>query len=231
MITIGQLARYAGVSIKTVRVYHAKGLLAEPERDSSGYRRYTAGHAIDLLKIRTLADAGVPLARIRILKKDNYLGLPQAVHEIDAELAGRIRALRFTQCRLRELADSDAALLPPEVTRHVQSMQRIGFSERWIDLQANLWILVYATHPEVASALLQDQEPAYSDPVLGQIFLDYDRAFDLSADDPKISALANRIVAATRARYDTHETAGGKDPDQCSPFAVSSIQSVARSER
>ena len=58
MITIGRLAQYAGV---TIRVYHAKGLLPEPGRDRSGYRRYTAQHAIDLIKIRTLADAGVPL--------------------------------------------------------------------------------------------------------------------------------------------------------------------------
>jgi DNA-binding transcriptional MerR regulator len=68
VITIGQLARYIGVSTKTIRVYHAKGLLPEPSRDSSGYRRYTAQHAIDLIKIRTLAEAGVPLARIRDLQ-------------------------------------------------------------------------------------------------------------------------------------------------------------------
>ena len=58
MITIGQLALYACVSTKTIRVYHDKGLLPEPSRGSSGYRRYTAGHAIDLIKIRTLAEAG-----------------------------------------------------------------------------------------------------------------------------------------------------------------------------
>ena len=40
MITIGQLARYAGVTIKAVRHYHKVGLLPEPERDHSGYRRY-----------------------------------------------------------------------------------------------------------------------------------------------------------------------------------------------
>lgn len=45
---------------KTIRVYHDKGLLPEPSHDSSGYRRYTAQHAIDLIKIRTLAEAGVP---------------------------------------------------------------------------------------------------------------------------------------------------------------------------
>ncbi|MEU2014338.1 MerR family transcriptional regulator [Nocardia sp. NPDC019302] len=63
MITIGRLAKYAGVTIKAVRHYHERGLLAEPDRDSSGYRRYTARDAIDLVKIRILADAGVPLAR------------------------------------------------------------------------------------------------------------------------------------------------------------------------
>ena len=68
MIRIGQLAQYAGVSRKTIRVYHAEGLLPEPDRDSSGYRRYTAHDVIDVIKIRTLAQAGVPLARIRELR-------------------------------------------------------------------------------------------------------------------------------------------------------------------
>lgn len=68
VITIGQLAGYIGVSIKTVRVYHDKGLLPEPDRDASGYRRYGASDAVALIKIRTLAEAGVPLARIRDLR-------------------------------------------------------------------------------------------------------------------------------------------------------------------
>src|ERR1700736_6552430 len=67
MITIGQLAGYAGVTIKAVRHYHKRGLLEEPPRDSSGYRRYSAEHAIALIKIKTLAEAGVPLGRIKEL--------------------------------------------------------------------------------------------------------------------------------------------------------------------
>ncbi|MFI5775384.1 MerR family transcriptional regulator, partial [Streptomyces sp. NPDC051658] len=47
-------------SIKTIRVYHDKRLLPEPDRDASGYRRYGANDTIDLIKIRTLAEAGVP---------------------------------------------------------------------------------------------------------------------------------------------------------------------------
>ncbi|MEO3796883.1 MerR family transcriptional regulator [Nonomuraea sp. B10E15] len=35
MLTIGELASYAGVTVRAVRHYHAKGLLPEPERDRS----------------------------------------------------------------------------------------------------------------------------------------------------------------------------------------------------
>src|SRR4051812_20211510 len=55
MLMIGQLADYAGVTVKTVRNYHERGLLEEPPRDASGYRRYGVEHAIRLVKIRTLA--------------------------------------------------------------------------------------------------------------------------------------------------------------------------------
>ena len=83
MITIGQLASYAGVTVKAVRVYHARGLLPEPPRDASGYRRYTAQDAISLVKIRTLAEAGVPLARIRDLLAADPGAFAAAIAEID----------------------------------------------------------------------------------------------------------------------------------------------------
>lgn len=114
VITIGQLAGYIGVSIKTVRVYHDKGLLPEPDRDASGYRRYGANDAVDLIKIRTLAEAGVPLARIRYLRAAGEEELRQALGEIDGELDARIRRLQETQGRLRRLAAGRLAPLPGE---------------------------------------------------------------------------------------------------------------------
>src|SRR5215210_700372 len=60
MLTIGQLASYAGVTIRAVRHYHHVGLMPEPERDSSGYRTYDADAVVRLIRIRTLAEAGVP---------------------------------------------------------------------------------------------------------------------------------------------------------------------------
>jgi DNA-binding transcriptional MerR regulator len=135
VITIGQLARYAGVSTKTVRVYHDKELLAEPDRDASGYRRYTAQDAIDLIKIRTLAEAGVPLSRIRDLKAAPDEAFRRALTEIDDDLTARIRRLRHTQRRLRELASGQTRLLPAEVDTHLQRLSDLGFSERWVTLE------------------------------------------------------------------------------------------------
>lgn len=201
MITIGQLAGYADVTIKTIRVYHAKGLLPEPDRDSSGYRRYTAQHAIDLIKIRTLAEAGVPLARIRDLRAATDTDLRQALHDIDADLTSRIRALRRTQQRLRRIAAGDADLLPAGVSAHLDRLREYGFSDRWVTLQADLWILVFATHPRTAAALLHDQAQSLTDPALRQIFIDYDHAHDLEPHDPFIEELAGRMVSATRDRY------------------------------
>lgn len=208
MIRIGQLARYAGVSTKTIRVYHDKGLLAEPGRDASGYRRYTAQEAIDLIKIRTLAEAGVPLARIRSLRAADEEAFRRALTEIDDALTARIRSLRHTQRRLRDLASGHTRLLPAEVDHHLQQLGELGFSERWVLLERDLWILVFATHPDTAYELFRDQAQALSNPTLRQIYLDYDRAHDLDPQDPLIADLARRIVDATRQRYGAGDLPG-----------------------
>jgi DNA-binding transcriptional MerR regulator len=201
VLTIGQLARHVGVSTKTIRVYHDKGLLPEPGRDASGYRRYTADDAVELIKIRTLAEAGVPLARIRALMTAPDESFRRAVTEIDDNLTVRIHNLRDTQDRLRDLAAGHTRLLPGDVDIQLRQLGDYGFSARWIALVTNLWILVFATHADTAVELFRDQAEALTDPVLRQIYLDYDRAYDLDPGDPFIVDLARRIVGATRQRY------------------------------
>ena len=201
MITIGQLARYVGVSTKTIRVYHAKGLLPEPGRDASGYRRYSAQDAIELIKIRVLAEAGVPLGKILKLRDAPDDEFRRTLDKIDDDLTARIRSLRQTRGRLRELAGGHARLLPGDVNDHLQQLSDIGFSHRWVEMESDLWILAFATHPDVAGELFRDQAQALTDPNLRQIYLDYDHAHDLDPLDPSVAQLAKRIVDATRARY------------------------------
>lgn len=208
MITIGQLARYVGVSIRTIRVYHDKGLLPEPGRDSSGYRRYTAHDAVELIKIRTLAEAGVPLARIRDLMAAPDHDFRTALAQIDDDVAAHIRSLRQTRSRLRELASGRNRLLPKEVDTHLGRLADLGFTDRWIAMEGELWILVFATHADVAVDLFRDQAGSLSEPELRGIYLGYDRAHDLDPHDPLIDDLAQRIVGATISRYGTGDLPG-----------------------
>jgi DNA-binding transcriptional MerR regulator len=94
MLTIGRLASYAGVTIRAVRHYHQIGLLPEPERDASGYRTYDAVAVVRLIRIRTLAEVGVPLARVRELLDADPKTFAAATTEIDRQLRAQIRALQ-----------------------------------------------------------------------------------------------------------------------------------------
>jgi DNA-binding transcriptional MerR regulator len=218
VLTIGQLAGYVGVTTKTIRVYHAKGLLPEPDRDASGYRRYGAGDAVELIKIRTLAEAGVPLARIRELRSLTGAEFQEAVHRIDTDVTARIEHLRATQQRLRQLADDRLPALPADVADHLDRLARFGFSERWVTLLHDLWLLVFATHPDTARTAFADQDGFLADPALRDLFLAYDRAHDLDPADPRLGELADRLVAATTANYG--EDLPAYDPGSAIPALV-----------
>jgi DNA-binding transcriptional MerR regulator len=94
MLTISQLAAHVGVTVRSVRHYHQIGLLPEPERDRSGYRSYDAAAVVRLIKIRTLAEAGVPLAHVQTLLGASPEEFAREVEAIDRELRAEIRRLQ-----------------------------------------------------------------------------------------------------------------------------------------
>ena len=104
MLTISRLAAYAGVTVRAVRHYHQIGLLPEPERTDSGYRAYDAAAVVRLIRIRTLADAGVPLARVQDLLDAGPEEFAGGVQEIDKDLRAEIRRLQGNRKRIARLA-------------------------------------------------------------------------------------------------------------------------------
>lgn len=66
-LTIGEVARRAGVGVETVRFYERRGLIAEPARRASGYRQY-GSETVDRLRfIRQAKELGFTLAEIQDL--------------------------------------------------------------------------------------------------------------------------------------------------------------------
>ncbi|TQS44119.1 MerR family transcriptional regulator [Cryptosporangium phraense] len=192
MLTIGRLAEYAGVTIKAVRHYHERGLLPEPDRDSSGYRRYTARHAITLVKIKTLADAGVPLARVGELLAAGEDEFRAAIAEIDADLRDRAARIERSRQRVAALRAGDRMFVSSAVAGYLDRLRELGVSDRGVDLERDVWILMHAVSPREADGWAADKRAALEDPEFRAIYVAYDEAYDWFPDDPRLPALATR---------------------------------------
>lgn len=110
---ISELADLTGVSARALRHYEERGLLV-PDRNTSGYRDYSASDVTRVAQIRTMISAGLGTAAIRRYLDCARTGghgtslemCPDLRAELDA-LAGRLAAqqarLRETQLRLSGL--------------------------------------------------------------------------------------------------------------------------------
>ncbi|WP_432001512.1 MerR family transcriptional regulator [Streptomyces sioyaensis] len=195
MLTIGRLAATAGVTVRTVRHYHHIGLLPEPDRDASGYRRYSAQAAVDLIRIRTLADAGVPLARIDALLHAQPAEFAAAVTEIDAALQRKIDQLTAYRHRIAELAGGERLVLPPEVVALLDRMRSLGISELRIRLERDAWILMQALDPHAMPQRIRDKHAALDDSETTRLYLACDRSVGWDPHDPRLDRLIDDLDA------------------------------------
>ena len=195
MLTISQLATYAGVTVRAVRHYHAKGLLPEPDRDQSGYRRYDAAAVVELIRIRILADAGVPLSRVHELLAADAEEFAAAVDDIDRRLRAEIQERRRHRERVAELAAGDSLALPPEAVAYLHRLRELNVPERAIQMERDAWILVAAQIPAQMPALMALKRGQIEDPSVVAMYLDLVEAADWEVTDPRLPALADRLVA------------------------------------
>lgn len=194
MLTISQLAAYAGVTVRAVRHYHAKGLLPEPDRDGSGYRRYDANDVVELIRIRILASAGVPLSRVRELVAADEAELSEAVEEIDRRLRAEIRERQQHRERIANLTAGDHLALPPEAVAYIDRLRELDLPERAIEMERDAWILVAAQIPDQMPALMALKQAQIDDPAITQMYFDLVEATEWGPDDPRLPAFADRLV-------------------------------------
>jgi DNA-binding transcriptional MerR regulator len=209
MLTIGQLAAQAGVTVRAVRHYHQRGLLPEPERDTSGYRRYDAQAVVDLIRIRTLAGAGVPLDRVEELLGAQPDAFAAAVAAIDSALVRKIDDLTAHRRRIAELAAGEALFLPPEVVATLDRLRSMGTSERMIRIERDVWIMVVALSPRSVPGWVAGKNAALDDPGFVRLYLSCDEALDMDPDDPALVELAAAIEAWDAGRTDQEHTPPG----------------------
>jgi len=99
-MTIGRLARTAGVSVETVRYYERLGLLSQPKRPASGYRTYDKDHLLRLRFIKRAQGLGFTLDEIRELL---HLRLPsaEACQRVQNKTEEKIKLVREKRAQLQ----------------------------------------------------------------------------------------------------------------------------------
>jgi DNA-binding transcriptional MerR regulator len=194
MLTIGELARYAGVTVRAVRHYHAKGLLPEPERDHAGYRRYDADTVVELIKIRTLAGAGVPLARVRELLQADPREFATAIADIDERLRVEIRQRQRHREQIACLTAGDGVALPPEVVEFLDHLRALGVDERIVRVERDGWIPLAAHSPEYVSELMARKREEIAHPQLVDFYLTLGQALDRIDNDPMLVELVDTMA-------------------------------------
>jgi MerR family transcriptional regulator, thiopeptide resistance regulator len=127
-LTVGQVARLAGVTVRTLHHYDAIGLVSPSERSAAGYRRYDGGDLERLRDVLAYRELGFPLERIaavldepggdalrhlrrqRELLSERIARLQALVAAIDRETEARTMGIRLTpEERFEVFGDVDPA--------------------------------------------------------------------------------------------------------------------------
>ena len=129
-LTIGRLAREAGVNLETVRYYERRGLLSKPPRSASGYRLFPAEASRRLRFIRRAQELGFSLGEIRELlslrvSRTTTSGAIRARAEAKiADIEAKIRSLESMKKTLRKLTKVCSGCVPVAECPILESLDR-----------------------------------------------------------------------------------------------------------
>ncbi|MFJ4623916.1 MerR family transcriptional regulator [Streptomyces sp. NPDC088812] len=154
---------------------------------------YDAAAVVRLIRIRTLADAGVPLARVQELLDAGPEEFTDGVQEIDKELRAEIRRLQGTRRRLARLAAGEHLALPRSVVDYLDRLRGLGVEERYIERERDAWIMVAAQVPHLIDSVIAEKHEQLDDPDMVQLYSLFREAPDWSPDDPRVVEVADIV--------------------------------------
>ncbi|MFF7405040.1 MerR family transcriptional regulator [Streptomyces murinus] len=126
LLTIGELARATGLTVRTIRYWSDEGVLTPVTRSAGGYRLYDAPSVARLELIRTLRELGLGLDDVRqVLAGERTVAQVAATHV--AALDAQIRSLKVTRAVLSLVARHDSTA---RETTLMNRLARLSAAER-----------------------------------------------------------------------------------------------------
>ncbi|MFF7852056.1 MerR family transcriptional regulator [Streptomyces sp. NPDC007910] len=126
LYSIGELARRTGLTVKTIRFYSDRGIVAPTDRSPAGYRLYDVDAVARLDLVRTLRELGLDLPTVRKVV-DRELSLPGVAAAHAEALAVQIRVLRLRRAVLMAVADRGST---PEEMELMHRLAQLSEDER-----------------------------------------------------------------------------------------------------
>jgi len=117
-LTIGQVAKLAGVGVETIRFYERKRVLKEPPRRESGYREYSRDTVRELRFIKRAQELGFSLKEItgllalRVNPRQDCSGVKKRAEAKISEIRDKVRDLKRIQRVLEEVTRACVASKP-----------------------------------------------------------------------------------------------------------------------
>ena len=111
-MTIGQVAKQAGVGVETIRFYEREGLLNKPKRKESGYRMFGPEVVSRIRFIKNAKELGFSLKEIRellFLRVDSRSTATEVKKRVDSkidQIDRRIHELKKVRNALAQLSRS-----------------------------------------------------------------------------------------------------------------------------
>lgn len=136
LITVGRLARDAGVTRTSLLYYERLGLLRASARSDAGYRLYGEAAVEQLRAIRIYREAGVPVKAIQQLLGTGHHASTTVLEERLFELDRQVQQLRGQQRLLARLLAQPAAMGSGRLTTKagwVAMLRNAGFSDDDMD--------------------------------------------------------------------------------------------------
>jgi len=124
---IGEIAKQAGVTVRTLSYYDKEGLLTPSSESEGGYRLYTDKDMITLIQILMLKELGFPLSEIK--KHLAKLDTPEDVRVMLTEQASHIRKKIEALTELLEAMES--------LNVEIAQIEKVNF-KKYADILLNL---------------------------------------------------------------------------------------------
>lgn len=198
-LRIGELADLAGTTTRAIRHYHSIGLLTEPPRDGSGYRRYGCEHLIRLVRIRRLRTLGMPLEQIAAHlsgTSDERGNLQVSLRSLADDISLQIEELQALRQRVLDLASTRSAVPAEAWQSALRAHGLLGDSGTLPAGEHAAVDLLDALHPGGIEGAIAQSSTVLGDPALRQRLQPHlERFRNLDGDASEIEGLALEVAA------------------------------------